>query len=84
MSTRGVRTNWDLVAKIKILRNKDHEEGAEDSAPLNINEKELANYLRIKEHQFNNHIPTCEEDVLNHPTMISKFLKKFIKWEKKN
>jgi hypothetical protein len=83
MSTRGVRTNWDLVAKIKVLKSQNHEnEGNEKATPLNIDEKALALYLKMKEQEFNNHVPTSEEDVLNHPTMISKYLKKFFKWTK--
>jgi hypothetical protein len=84
MSTRGVRTNWELVAKIKVLKSQNHEnEGNEKATPLKIDEKALANYLRMKEQEFNNHIPENEEDIMNHPTMISKYLKKFFKWEKK-
>lgn len=83
MSTRGVRTNWDLVAKIKVLKSQNHEnEGNDKATPLNIDEKKLAMYLKMKEQEFNNHIPKDSEDILNHPTMISKYLKKFFKWKK--
>jgi len=71
--TRGVRTNWDLVAKIKIERM--------ESNNIHIDEKNLSNFLRYKEIEFNITVPTKEDEIVDHPTITSKYLKKFFKWK---
>lgn len=61
-----VNINWELVVKLKKLKNTS----------ININEEQLVKVLKVKEYNFNNHIPTSKDDILDHPMMIDKYFKK--------
>lgn len=74
MSTRGVRTNWQLVAKIKKIRSA--------TSYINVDEKHLGLVLKMKEQQFNETIIKDEESTISHPTMLSKYFKRFLPWKK--